>query len=68
MDRDGDLLSDRRGRHGAAEAPSRAAVSRFRRLGTVLGAMMDGVGLGLTAALIMLVAASAVAWLRDLIS
>ena len=45
-----------------------AAESRLRRLGTVLSAVLDGVGIGLTAALVLLIAAAAVAWLRSLVA
>jgi hypothetical protein len=40
---------------------------RLRRVGTVLGAMLDGVGVGLTVALIILLTAAAVVRVEDLL-
>jgi len=39
---------------------------RFRRVGTLLGAMLEGVGVGLTVALMMLLTAAAVVRVEDL--
>jgi len=40
---------------------------RLRQVGVVLGAMLDGVGVGLTVALIMLLTAAAVVRVEDLL-
>jgi hypothetical protein len=46
------------------QAPSEG---RLRRIGIVCGAVLDGVGIGLTAALLVLVTAAAVVRVEDLL-